>query len=362
MPSKNKLLSVAEVIDQPPIIKSSDIGAQKKSVIKQIASNNRTIKLSPSDIKELKNKSIHLSGPLEIEALKNQIIHQDMHQVLDFLPDSFIDVAFLDPPYNLSKQFNGNSFKEMTSSDYEIWMESWLSKMIRLLKPEASIYICGDWRSSAAIYNTAKKYFHIHNRITFEREKGRGAKTNWKNCSEDIWFCTLSKKYYFDVDAVKMKRKVLAPYRDNSGRPKDWQDNGDDKYRTTYPSNLWTDLTIPFWSMTENTDHPTQKPEKLLAKIILASSRPGDLIFDPFLGAGTSAVTAQKLSRQFVGIEIDELYCCLAHKRLKMAQDDSQIQGYEDGLFWERNSGQNHTKKHKRKINLEKDNALRVQS
>jgi site-specific DNA-methyltransferase (adenine-specific) len=68
----------------------------------------------------------------------------------------------------------------------------------------------------------ARKYFHIQNRITFEREKGRGAKSNWKNASEDIWFCTMSKDYYFDVEAVKMKRKVLAPYTDSKGKPKDW--------------------------------------------------------------------------------------------------------------------------------------------
>lgn len=106
----------------------------------------------------------------------------------------------------------------------------------------------------------------------------------------------------------------------------------------THPSNIWTDLTVPFWSMPENTDHPTQKPEKLLAKIILASSNPGDVVFDPFLGSGTTSVVARKLGRSFVGVEIDETYCCLAEKRLLMAASDRSIQGYRDGVFWERNS------------------------
>jgi site-specific DNA-methyltransferase (adenine-specific) len=90
--------------------------------------------------------------------------------------------------------------------------------------------------------------------------------------------------------------------------------------------------------MPENTDHPTQKPEKLLAKIILASSHPGDLVLDPFLGSGATSVAAKKLGRRYVGIEIDEAYCCLAEKRLAIAEHDKTIQGYTQGVFWERNT------------------------
>jgi len=216
-------------------------------------------------------------------------------------------------------------------------MESWLKEMIKLLKPTASIYICGDWRSSSAIHLLCEKYFIVRNRITFEREKGRGAKKDWKNNSEDIWFCTASNNFTFNADSVKLKRKVIAPYRENN-KPKDWTDEKDGKYRLTYPSNIWTDITIPFWSMPENTSHPTQKPEKLLAKIILASSNEKDVIFDPFAGVGTAGVVAKKLKRNFVMVEIDEEYCLYAEKRLKMAESDPTIQGYSYGVFWERNT------------------------
>jgi len=97
-------------------------------------------------------------------------------------------------------------------------------------------------------------------------------------------------------------------------------------------------LTVPFWSMPENTDHPTQKPEKLLAKLLLASSGEGDFVFDPFLGSGTTAAVARKLGRHFLGIELDETYACLALKRVELANDDPSIQGYAGGVFWERNS------------------------
>jgi site-specific DNA-methyltransferase (adenine-specific) len=200
------------------------------------------------------------------------------------------------------------------------------------------VYICGDWRSSAAIELVAEKYFFIRNRITWEREKGRGAKANWKNASEDIWYCTLARDYTFNLDAVKLKRKVRAPYTHGNGAPKDWKKTDEGSYRITHPSNMWTDLTVPFWSMPENTEHPTQKPEKLLAKIVLASSNKGDVVMDPFLGSGTTSVVAKKLGRRYVGIEIDETYACLAQKRLALADEDAAIQGIHGGTFYERNS------------------------
>ena len=221
---------------------------------------------------------------------------------------------------------------------YARWVESWLHDIRRLVKPRASVYICSDWRSSTAVHKIAEKYFRVRNRITWEREKGRGASRNWKNACEDIWFCTVSDEYTFNLEAVKLKRKVIAPYTDPNGEPRDWGRTPDGNFRLTHPSNLWTDVTVPFWSMRENTDHPTQKSEKLFAKLILASSRPGDVVLDPFLGSGTTSVVARKLERHFVGIEIDEAYCCLAEKRLSMADRDRSIQGYSDGVFWERNT------------------------
>jgi len=245
---------------------------------------------------------------------------------------------FADPPYNLTKTFNERKFRKGSLDEYAVWLDSWLAQTVRILKPTASVYICGDWRSSAAIQQVGEKYFIAQNRITWEREKGRGAKSNWKNCSEDIWFFTVSDDYFFNVEAVKMRRQVIAPYTDGNGAPKDWEETQNGRFRVTHPSNLWTDLTVPYWSMPENTDHPTQKPEKLLAKILLASSRAGELVFDPFNGSGTTTVVAKKLGRHYLGIEIDESYSCMALKRLELASSDRTIQGYVDGVFWERNS------------------------
>ncbi len=302
------------------------------------APRNRTLTLHNEELSPLESQLLTLQGAATVEQIRNKIIYQDLFECLDFLPTGFVDLLMVDPPYNLNKTFNSRQFKETSDEDYENWMDEWMGRLKKVLKPTASIYVCCDWKSTAATYSVLKRHFIVRNRITWEREKGRGAKSNWKNCSEDIWFATCSEDYHFNPDAVKLKRKVIAPYRQANGEPKDWDVEETGNYRLTYPSNLWTDLTVPFWSMPENTDHPTQKPEKLIAKIMLASSREGDFVFDPFLGSGTTAVVAQKLERQYCGVEIDKTYCLLAQKRLELAESDRSIQGYSDGVFWERNT------------------------
>jgi site-specific DNA-methyltransferase (adenine-specific) len=296
------------------------------------ASRNRTIMLTD-------NEREHYRKLLSADCTKfiNKTINADLFDVLPKLPSSCCNLIIADPPYNLTKNFNGKKFKETTTEQYADYLRSWLPEMKRLLMPTGSIYICGDWRSAAAIQTVLEENFIIQNRITWEREKGRGAKSNWKNNCEDIWFATVSKDFIFNVEAVKMKRKIIAPYTEN-GKPKDWSETSDGRFRLTYPSNIWTDISVPFWSMPENTEHPTQKPEKLIAKIILASSDVGDVVFDPFLGSGTTSVVAKKLHRQYFGIEVDEEYCLLAEKRLALADKTAAIQGYSDGVFWERNT------------------------
>ncbi len=284
------------------------------------------------------NELKRLSKPTTLRSVTNKIFNQDIDQAVPYLPDEFTDLLIIDPPYNLNKQFGKQSFRKKNISDYAQWFENWFITLLPKLKPNASVYVCCDWTTSTAVHLVLDKYLIVRNRITWEREKGRGARKNWKNASEDIFFATVSKDYTFNVDEVKCKRKVLAPYTDDKGKAKDWQKTDKGNFRLTHPSNLWNDITVPFWSMPENTDHPTQKPEKLIAKLILASTHAGDFVLDPFAGVGTTCVTAKKLNRKFLGIEIDPDFCMLAAKRLEMAKKDKTIQGYTDGVFWERNT------------------------
>jgi len=301
------------------------------------AGRNRTLTIDAAERAELEKTLLVPEAPLAADAARDRVIRGDIYHVAPLLPRNFADLLILDPPYSIAKEFNGRKFSPMDGDEYLAYLESWLPLLLPALRPEASVYLCGDWRCSAAGFLALSKRFKVRNRIVWQREKGRGAKSNWKNCAEDIWFATVSGKYHFDVDAVKQLRQVRAPYREQ-GRPKDWDETPEGRFRLTCPSNFWDDISVPFWSMPENTDHPTQKPEKLVAKLILASTRPGDLVLDPFLGSGTTAVVAKKLGRHFCGIEIDREYCCCAAKRLLLAERDKRIQGYEEGVFLERNT------------------------
>lgn len=308
------------------------------NMAKTRAPRNRTITLSESDRSRLRQSIQHRSPGKNFDIPPEGVAMGDFAEWVPSLPSRSVDLLFLDPPYNLTKSFNGRIFSQQDEADYTEWLDGVIRNLLPYLKLTATVYICGDWRTSHSIFEAAARHFTIRNRITWEREKGRGAKANWKNASEDIWFCTVSDEYFFDVEAVKLRRKVIAPYTHFDGSPKDWDRAEDGNFRDTHPSNLWTDISIPFWSMPENTDHPTQKSEKLLAKLLLASSKSGDYVLDPFLGSGTTAVVSKKLGRRCFGIEIDQEYCLLGLRRLELAELDPLIQGYADAVFWERNT------------------------
>ena len=304
---------------------------------KEKASRNKTIDISLEDGKKYLSRCIKISRSVaDISDITDKTVIGDTFKVCPRLPVKSVDLIIADPPYNLRKTYGSSTFSKKNSEEYEAFTRKWLSAVKPLLKDDGSIYVCCDWESSLIIEKVMSELFTVRNRITWQREKGRGARANWKNGMEDIWFATNSDKYTFNLNAVKIRRKVLAPYRVD-GSPKDWKESREGNYRDTCPSNFWDDITVPFWSMPENTAHPTQKPEKLIAKIILASSDEGDLILDPFAGSGTTLATAKKLKRHYIGIEKEKQYCIWTEYRLEKAETDKEIQGLKNGVFLERN-------------------------
>ena len=298
---------------------------------------NKTISTTIEEGKKYLDRCVNVNNKQNnLSNIINKTILGNTFDVLPLLPEKSIDLIIVDPPYNITKNYSGNKFNRKSDEEYIDYTHSWLKLVKPLLKDTGSIYVCIDWCSGIIVGNILKEYFIIQNRITWQREKGRGSKDNWKNGLEDIYFCTNSNNYTFNLDNVKIRKKVIAPYKEN-GKPKDWEETEQGNFRNTCPSNFWNDITIPFWSMPENTDHPTQKSEKLLAKIILASSNENDIILDPFVGSGSTSVTAKKLNRNYIGIEQEKQYCVFTEQRLEMAEINKNIQGYEDGIFYERN-------------------------
>ncbi|MDH8701499.1 site-specific DNA-methyltransferase (adenine-specific) [Dysgonomonadaceae bacterium PH5-43] len=316
---------------------------------KQRSTKNKTLTLSEEEKLQLSGKLLQPESDLTVEELTNKTIYSDMFAAIKLLPEAFADLIIIDPPYNLTKDFAGMKFKRMSDDEYLDYLESWFPDVLKCLKLNGSLYLCGDWKCTSALYQIMSKYMTVVNRITWQREKGKGAKANWKNAMEDIWFgVNKPNDYYFDIDAVKIRRKVIAPYKQD-GKPKDWEETSEGNFRMTHPSNFWDDITVPYWSMPENTDHPTQKPEKLIAKLILASCPEGGLVFDPFVGSGTTSVVAKKLNRNYCGIEHNLEYAYYTEKRLLMAKKDKTIQGYADGVFWERNTALTQKQRQKKK-------------
>src|SRR6266700_7649542 len=131
--------------------------APKKPKVK--APRNRTIELSGDEIDGLRSRLLFGSDVSALEVVRNKIICGDSFSLLGKLPKSGFDLLFADPPYNLTKAFGKETFRERTSDEYETWLDPWAKLCVPLLKPTASVYICGDWRSSSAIQRVGSKYF-----------------------------------------------------------------------------------------------------------------------------------------------------------------------------------------------------------
>ena len=148
------------------------------------ADRNKTIDISIDEGKEYLDKCIVVDDKTGVDTILDKTIIGDMYTVIPFLPEKFVDLLIVDPPYNLNKNFHGKKFKKMPDVEYEEYVDSWIQMLIPLLKDEASVYVCCDWQSSLIIGNVLKKYLYVQNRITWQREKGRGSISNWKNGME----------------------------------------------------------------------------------------------------------------------------------------------------------------------------------
>ena len=172
-------------------------------------SRNKTLKVD-----EIIDEKLELFSEFLLEkenitkyCLDNKIINADTFETIKLLPDAFVDLLIVDPPYNLTKEYDGTKFSRVRDEEYLCWFEDWVKELPRIMKPNGSLYFCGDWKSSPLYYQILSKYFCVKNRITWEREKGRGTDSNWKNNIEDIYFCTVNdKNYTFNIDEVKVRR------------------------------------------------------------------------------------------------------------------------------------------------------------
>lgn len=262
---------------------------------------------------------------------KYKIYNEDCLKSTEYINNNSVDLFFVDPPYFTTSIEWDTQWK--SNEDYYAWCRVWIKNMYDQLSTTGSAYICCQWQHSG-MYQLmlTEAGFNILNRITWKRDKGRGSSVNWKQMHEDIWFVTKSKKYTFNVEQVMVKKKVIAPYKDKDGNPKDWwiDEVTGEKVRLTHPGNLWDTFSIPFWSSKEVRSyaktkrtpdnkfekHNTQKPKDLVKKCIIASSNVGDLVVDYFGGSGTTLIASKELDRNCIIFEKDTTYVEVIKTRL----------------------------------------------
>lgn len=240
------------------------------------------------------------------------IIQGDALTELKKLPAESVDLIFADPPYNIGKNFDGliEAWKEDLFID---WLFEVIAECHRVLKKQGSMYIMNSTENMPFIDLQCRKLFTIKSRIVWSYDSsGVQAKKHYGSMYEPILMMVKdAKNYTFNGDAILVEAKTgsqraLIDYRKNPPQPYNHQ---------KVPGNVW-DFPRVRYLMDEYENHPTQKPEALLKRIILASSNPGDIVLDPFAGSFTTGAVAVASGRKFIGIEINSEYIKMGLRRL----------------------------------------------
>lgn len=249
----------------------------------------------------------------------NTVFNEDAIEGFRRIPNASIDLIIADPPYSLGKDY-GNASDKMNAADYLQWMETWIDAALPKLKPNGSLYIFLTWRYSPEIFVMLKQRMQMVNEIIWDRRVPSmgGSTRSFTSVHDTIGFFAKRKDYYFDLDAVRI------PYDAETKKARS---------RSIFVGAKWLEIGYnpkDLWSVTrihkcdpERTDHPTQKPLEIIDRMIQASCPAGGIVLDPFMGSGTTAVSAKRCGRHFVGFELNPEYCAIIQQRL--ASPEAQL-------------------------------------
>lgn len=241
------------------------------------------------------------------------VINADCFEALKCIEDHTVDLIFVDPPYGLKKDFGDNTDQFRNAHQYFEWAKQWLDECMRVLKKDGTLYLMSATQHMAYLDVYMSENYHVINRIIWHYDSsGVQPRNKFGSLFEPILMCTHSKnsKYTFNAQDILEETKTgakrgLIDYRKTPPQP----------YNTMkIPGNVWNFNRVRF-RMPEYENHPTQKPEALLERIILASSNPGDVVLDPFAGTFTASAVATRLGRIAIGIELNEEYFKIGLRR-----------------------------------------------
>ena len=259
----------------------------------------------------------------------------DSLSLLQQVRDEAVDLIFADPPYNIAKA-DWDKFESQEA--YIAWSMKWIREASRILKKTGSLYICGFSEILADLKHPSMRHFASCRWLVWHYRNKANLGNDWGRSHESLLLLRKSKKFIMNIDDVRL------PYNAHTLRYPSHPQAVTSQYGNGIKRNRWTphpqgakpkdviEIPVTCNGMKEKTKHPTQKPEELLRRIILASSNPGDLVLDPFSGSGTTCVAAEQLNRRWVGFDLSPEYNALAIERI----DNIEPKSVEEWIAFDR--------------------------
>ncbi|MBI3878630.1 MAG: site-specific DNA-methyltransferase [Verrucomicrobia bacterium] len=248
-----------------------------------------------------------------LDKMLNRVLNEDALPGIGKLPDGSLDLVVTDPPYCLGKDY-GNDSDKLDPEAYLEWSKLWIDAVIPKLKTTGSLYVFLTWRYSPEIFCYLKKRLIMLNEIIWDRKVPSmgGSTRRYSSVHDNIGFFAKAKDHYFDIDSIRI------PYDEETKKARS---------RSIFVGKKWLEVGYnpkDVWSVSrlhaihaERVEHPTQKPLEIIERMIKASCPPGGVVFDPFMGSGTTALAAYRLKRNFIGFEINPNYCHVIQERLR---------------------------------------------
>jgi site-specific DNA-methyltransferase (adenine-specific) len=274
-------------------------------------------------LEEIDTENLDLTSPLRYYSHPNgEIWLGDAIHWLKTLENDSVDLIFADPPYN-AKKAEWDTFESQEA--YVAWSLEWIQEAARTLKPTGTLYICGYSEVLADLKLPALRFFKGCRWIVWHYKNKANLGSDWGRSHESILHYRKSKDFTFNIDQIRSSygEHTLKYPEHPQASTSQYDNNGKNSKRiwTPHPNGAKPKdvLEVPTTcnGMHEKTPHPTQKPEELIRKFLLASSDPNSLVIDPFLGSGTTAVVAEQLKRKWKGCDIIPEYCKWAISRIE---------------------------------------------
>ena len=265
----------------------------------------------------------------------NKIYNEDCLEGMKKIPDESVDLIITDPPFNIGKQYNSPYKDKKSKEEYIEWCNKWLSECIRILKKKGSLFLFNYPENNAYLMPFLDEHLSFKRWMTWHYPTNTGhSKYNFTRTQHSILFYTKSKK---QSECTFNKEDIAEPYRNPTDRRiRQLIASGSkgktpyDVFRYDYNGEDVIEMNIVKNVNTDKTEHVCQLPVKLVDIFVKASSNKGEIVFDPFMGSGTVAVSAKKNGRKYLGFELSQEYYKIIEDRLKRVSSEVKLTYFKE--------------------------------